>query len=87
VALLATLLVTAGPWLARPPASLSALLAILAMTALVTRINTAIESRDPEARDSRFWTPWRFLLSFAAAGALLGLQALGWVAAWSPDLR
>ena len=31
----------------------------------------------PAARRSRDWTAWRFLLSLAAAGIVLGLQALG----------
>ncbi len=86
VALLATLLVIAGPWAARFPAPLGTLLAILLTTALATLINTAIEQWDLKAQRSPVWTPWRFLLSFAAAGAIVGLQALGWLVAWNPEL-
>ncbi len=77
---------TAGPLIARPPAPLITLLAILATTALATWVNATIERRDLEAQSSPVWTPWRFLLSFGAAGAVLGLQALGWISAWNPDL-
>jgi len=86
VALLATVLVTAGPMIARPPVPLATLLAVLVTTVLATWINTAIERRDLKAQSSSVWTPWRFLLSFAAAGAILGLQALGWLVAWNPEL-
>ncbi|HSS51983.1 MAG TPA: hypothetical protein VLX28_23830, partial [Thermoanaerobaculia bacterium] len=86
VALLAAVLVTAGPAIARPPAPLATLLALLGTTALATLINTAIERLDLKAQRSAIWTPWRFLLSFAAAGTILGLQALGWISVWNPEV-
>jgi dolichol kinase len=84
LALLGAALAVLGPALARWPPPWPALLAILATTAVVTLANAAIELRDPEARRSRDWTAWRFLLSFAAAGAVLGLQALGTIPSWDP---
>jgi hypothetical protein len=84
LALLGAAFAVLGPSLGRwPPPGLS-LLAILVTTAIVTLANAAIELRDPQARRSRDWTAWRFLLSFAAAGAVLGLQALGTIPLWDP---
>jgi hypothetical protein len=54
---------------------------------IVTLVNTAIELRDPALPRSREWTAWRFLLSFVAAGAVLGVQALGMAALWNPEWR
>lgn len=87
LALLGAALVTAGPWIARrnaPVMALLAIAAIAAVTIVVTLVNAAIELRDPAALRSREWTAWRFLLSLAAAGTILGLQALGWVRPWDP---
>ncbi len=84
IALLGTALAVAGPCVAGWQAPWKPLLAILAATAVVTLANAAIELRDPGAARSRDWTAWRFLLSFAAAGALLGLQALGMIPLWDP---
>jgi len=86
VALLGAALVVVGPWIARG-APFEALLAIAAVTVVVTMANAAIELRDPEAPRSRDWTAWRFLLSFVAAGAILGLQALGMVPPWDPGSK
>ncbi len=87
LALLGTALAVAGPWIATRRAPVESLLAILATTAAVTLINAAIELRDPESPRSREWTAWRFLLSFVAAGAMLGLQALGMAPPWDPGWR
>jgi phytol kinase len=84
LALLGTALAVLGPWIARQNAPLETLLAILATTIVVTLANAAIELRDPELPRSREWTAWRFLLSFVAAGTVLGLQALGMVPPWDP---
>jgi phytol kinase len=84
IALLGTVLVVLGPWIARRNAPVESLLAILAATIVVTLANAAIELRYPELPRSREWTAWRFLLSFVAAGAVLGLQTLGAVAPWDP---
>jgi len=87
LALLGTILAVLGPWLATRHAPPETLAAILAVTVVVTLINTAIELRDPALPRSREWTAWRFLLSFVAAGAVLGLQALETVQAWDPGWR
>jgi dolichol kinase len=87
LALFGTLLAVIGPWIATRHAPPETLLAILAITIVVTLINTAIELRDPELPRSREWTAWRFLLSFAAAGVVLGLQALGVASLWDPGWR
>jgi phytol kinase len=84
VAFFGTVLAVAGPCLAQWRAPWKPLLAILVTTALVTLANSAIERRDPEAERSRDWTAWRFLLTFVAAGALLGSQALRLFASWDP---
>ena len=84
LALLGTALAVLGPALARWPPPWPVLPAILATTAVVTLANAAIELRDPKALRSRDWTAWRFLLSFIAAGAILGLQALGTIPLWDP---
>jgi len=87
LAVLGTALAVVGPWFASRHSPWKSLLAVLATTAVVTLINTAIELRDPEKPRSREWTAGRFLLSFAAAGVVLGLQALGMVTAWDPGWK
>jgi dolichol kinase len=84
LALLGTGLAVLGPWTATRHVPAESLLAILATTAVVALTNTAIELRDPELPRSREWTAWRFLLSYVAAGAVMGLQTLGVVALWDP---
>jgi dolichol kinase len=84
VALLGAALAVVGPCIGHWQAPWKPLLAILAATAVATLANAAIELRDPAASRSRDWTAWRFLLSFAAAGAILGLQALGTIPLWDP---
>jgi phytol kinase len=60
------------------------LLAILAVAVVVSWLNVTLELRGEVPVRPREWTALRFALSFAAAGALLGLQAAGWIAAWNP---
>lgn len=71
------------PWLVLGTVPWSALVPLAGVVMLASLLNAAIELRHPEKR-SREWTGWRFLLSFAAAGAVLGLQWLGWVPLWDP---
>jgi hypothetical protein len=87
IALLGTFLALVGPAIATRHLPIESLLAILAITVLVTLVNAAIELRDPSLPRSREWTAWRFLLSLVAAGAVLGLQALGMVEVWDPGWR
>jgi phytol kinase len=85
--LLATAFTSLLPWLLRKDVSWISLLAVAGATVAAALLNTAIELRDPSLPRSREWTAWRFLLSFVAAGAILGLQALGIVPAWDPAWR
>jgi phytol kinase len=76
------------PWLALGALGAvpwTALVAIAAVVMVAAVVNAAIELRSsaPEER-SREWTGWRFLLSFATAGAVLALQAAGWIPMWDP---
>lgn len=87
IALVATFLAVVGPAIATRRLPIESVLAILAATVLVTMVNAAIELRDPSLPRSREWTAWRFLLSFVAAGAVLGLQVLGMVPLWDPGWR
>jgi hypothetical protein len=87
LALFGTALVVLGPCLVTRRLPLEQVLAIFAITAVVTLANAAIELRDPALPRSREWTAWRFLLSFLAAAAMLGLQALGMVPSWDPGWR
>jgi phytol kinase len=76
------------PWLTlrwagqSPPAS--ALLGLGGVVMLISLINAGIELRYSEGSEarSREWTGWRFFLSFAAGGAVLGLQSMGWLSVW-----
>lgn len=86
-AIIATVLVVVGPCIATRRLPVEPLLAILASVVLVTLINAAIELRDPSLPRSREWTAWRFLLSFVAAGAVLGLQVIGMVPLWDPGSK
>jgi len=87
LALFGTVLVVLGPCLVTRRLPLEQVLAIFAITAVATLANAAIELRDPTLPRSREWTAWRFLLSFVAAAAMLGLQALGMVPTWNPGWR
>jgi len=70
-------------WTVRGVATpLPALLAPWGIALIAALINTALERRDPELPRSRDWTGWRFLLSLLAGGAIVALQAGGWVASW-----
>jgi dolichol kinase len=78
-------LVTAVPvWLLQDGVAPSALAAVAAAVVLATLANTAIERQDAEARRSREWTAWRFLLAAAAGVAVAALQAAGWIGLWNP---
>lgn len=79
----AGLLVALVPWILQG-VHVSAPLAVVTVTGLVTFLNAAIERRDPEARQSREWTAWRFLLAAVAALAIYGLQATGLSGTWNP---
>jgi peptidoglycan/LPS O-acetylase OafA/YrhL len=78
-------LVTAGPvWLLQKGVPPSALAAVVGAVVLAAAANAAIEQRDAEARRSRAWTAWRFLLAALAGAAVAAFQAAGWVGLWHP---
>jgi dolichol kinase len=81
---LAWAIVVVIPWLIQAGAPLGQLAATLGAVILVSLLNVGVELRGSLPERPREWTALRFLLSFAAAGAVLGLQALGIVAAWAP---
>lgn len=75
------------PWLVLRNVSWMGLATLAGVVMLASLTNAAIELGDlsqPDER-SREWTGWRFLLSFAAGGAVLGLQALGRAPLWNPS--
>lgn len=86
---LAVAVLALPPWLIQKGVPFGALLAVLAVAAAASLANAAAEIRGRVSR-TREWTVWRFALSLAAAGALLGLQALGaaprWDPSWTPSL-
>jgi hypothetical protein len=60
------------------------LLAVLGIAMVISALNVTLELRGEVPVRPREWSALRFVLSFAAAGAMLGLQAAGWIAAWAP---
>ena len=82
---LAWALVVVIPWLVKGDGNLASPLAILGVTMLVSWLNVTRELRGAVPLRPREWTAQRFVLSFAAAGAVLGLQALGVIPPWDPS--
>jgi phytol kinase len=83
--LLAAVAAVLIPWLLLPRRSLPALLAAVAAALAAALANALLERRDPAAKHHEEWTATRFLLAYAAAGAVLALQALGAVAKLDPS--
>ena len=78
-------LATAVPaWLVQPGVPPSTLAVVVGAVLLAAAANAAIERKDAEARRSRSWTAWRFLLAAAAGIAVAALQAAGGVGLWHP---
>lgn len=82
---LAAIATSLVPWLLQTRRDPAALPAVVGAVMAVSLVNAALELRDPDLPRSREWTVWRFLLSFAAAGAVLGLQTLGTIQPWDPS--
>jgi len=72
------------PWSAQAGAPAIVPLAIAAVVLPVAVLNAVRESRDPEASMRSQWSAARFVLSFAAAGAVLLLQLAGVLPGWAP---
>ena len=83
VTLLASVVTALPAWAVQPGTPLPALFAVPAVVLVVTYILVLIDRRSP-VRSLRQWTPSRFLLSVAAAGVILALQALRIIPAWIP---
>jgi dolichol kinase len=73
------------PWLVKGAGTLRSLLALLGVTMLIYWLNVTLELRGEMPIRPREWTAQRFLLTFAAAGAVLALQALGVIPLWDPS--
>lgn len=72
----------------RPPAAAAEAMAAAPATTTTAagRVRHTAPAEDaPVAPRRREWTASRFLLTLLAAGAILGLQALGVTAEWKPD--
>ncbi len=80
--------VVAAPWILNGsvtgPVTLPTLLAILGAAVLVSWINVTVELRGTMPVRPREWSALRFALTFAAAAAVLALQAAGAVPEWNP---
>jgi phytol kinase len=73
------------PWLVKGKGAYS-LLALLGVTMAVSLLNVTLELKGEVPVRPREWTAQRFILTFAAAGAVLALQALGVIPLWDPSL-
>ncbi len=82
VAVLATLATSLVPWLVQPGVPALPLLTVCALVLAGTALNHRLERRAAEPAPG--WTASRFLLSLAAAGAVLVLQTAGLIPAWRP---
>jgi hypothetical protein len=51
----------------------------------VSLLNVALELKGEVPVRPREWTAQRFILTFAAAGAVLALQASGVIPSWDPS--
>lgn len=78
-------LVVVVPWLVKGDGTLAPPLAILGVTMVISWLNVTRELRGAVPLRPREWTAQRFVLSFAAAGAVLGLQAMGLIPPWDPS--
>jgi phytol kinase len=83
--ILAWAFVAVAPWAITGKGALGPLLAILGMTMVVSCLNMILELRGEVPVRPREWTALRFVLTCAAAGAVLGLQALGAIPPWDPS--
>jgi phytol kinase len=73
------------PWAVTGDGDPGPLLAVLAVTMVISCLNVSLELRGEVPVRPREWTAQRFVLTFAAAGAVLGLQALGVIPPWDPS--
>jgi hypothetical protein len=72
------------PWLVKGEDALSPL-ALLGVTMAVSLLNVTLELKGEVPVRPREWTAQRFVLTFAAAVAVLALQAAGVIPPWDPS--
>lgn len=88
--LLAWTLIVLIPWLVKGGGAVSQILSLLGVTMVLSWANVALELRGEMPIRPREWTAQRFVLTLAAAGAVLALQALAvmplWDPGWAPKL-
>jgi dolichol kinase len=83
-ALLGCAVTLVPPWGVQSGAPLVVPLVITALVLPLTYLNVVVEGRDVEAAGTRPWSAWRFVLTVAAAGAVLLLQIAGIIPPWNP---
>ncbi|HWM94969.1 MAG TPA: hypothetical protein VN493_29715 [Thermoanaerobaculia bacterium] len=86
--LLAWVPVVLIPWLVKGEGAFRAfrsLLALLGVTMVISWLNVTLELKGEVPVRPREWTAQRFVLTFAAAGAVLALQVLGVIPPWDPS--
>lgn len=82
----AAVVVVAPPTFAQPEAPVaSALFIVAALGPLAILNDCALERVDPPPRES-MWPGPNFYSSAVAAALVVGVQALGWLGVWEPDL-
>jgi hypothetical protein len=82
--LLAWTLIVLIPWLVKGGGAVSQILSLLGVTMVLSWVNVALELRGEMPIRPREWTAQRFVLTLAAAGAVLALQALAVMPSWDP---
>lgn len=82
---LAWALVVLIPWLVKGEGALGALLALLGVTMAILLLNVTLELKGEVPVRPREWTAQRFVLTFAAALAVLALQWAGVIPPWDPS--
>ncbi|MFL6203698.1 MAG: diacylglycerol/polyprenol kinase family protein [Thermoanaerobaculia bacterium] len=82
---LAWALVVLIPWLVKGEGAFRSLLALLGVTMLISLLNVTLELKGEVPVRPREWTAQRFVLTFAAALAVLALQAVGLIPPWDPS--
>lgn len=78
-----TVLIT---WLAKG-SGFRTLLALLGVTMAISLLNVTLELKGEVPVRLREWTAQRFMLTLAAAVAVLALQAAGMISLWDPSFR
>jgi dolichol kinase len=83
---LACMIIVVLPWLILGNVPWIGLAGVAGVVLTFSVINAGVELRNPGKPDKRprEWTGWRFLLSFAAAGAVVALEITGWLPLWNP---